>query len=125
MSHGFGPATAQLATRLSEDEVRVAIDDVLVDAWKGSRTNEPDAWAVYRTGSATALRLWGVYSVSGARRFPLVIRIDQTVDGSERVIRLIIEGDEGVYLFYPPRALRLWRANVDRIIDRIRERLDR
>ena len=125
MSHGFEPAVVHFRTNLSEDGVRNALDEVLVRRWKGRRTNEPGAWAVYRTGSATALRLLGVYSARGARRFPLVIRADQTDDGGERAVRLIIDGDEGPYLIYPQRAQRQWRGNVDRIAAQLNALLTR
>ena len=105
----------QYRTRATADGIRDAMDEVLVRRWKGQRTQEPGAWAVYRTGSAAELRLLGVYSARGARRFPLVIRVDQSEDAGDRVVRLIIEGAEGPYLVYPKRAHKLWHGNVERI----------
>ena len=105
----------QYRTRANADGILGALNEVLVRRWQGQRTQEPGAWATYRTGSAAALRLLGVYSARGARRFPLVIRADQGEDAGDRVVRLIIEGSEGPYLMYPKRAQRLWHGNVERI----------
>jgi len=115
VNQGFQPVVVQYRTRATADGILDAVDEVLVRRWRGQRTPEPGAWAVYRTGSATALRLLGVHSARGARRFPLVIRVDQEEDSGDRVVRLIIEGAEGPYLVYPKRAHQLWNGNVERI----------
>lgn len=131
MNQGFQPMVVQIRTRATAEPILAALDEVLVRRWNGQRTGEPGAWAVYRTGSAVELRLLGVYSAKGARRFPLVIRVDiaQDVaedldeDGGDHVVRLIIEGAEGPYLIYPKRAQKLWHANVERISTQIGELL--
>lgn len=123
MSSGFPPAVIQFATSAAETAVREALDEVFVTMWKGRRTDEPGAWATYRTGSRAALRLWGVHSERGARRFPLIIRADVGEDAGHRVVRLIVDGDEGPYLIYPERAHRKWRGNVERLFEQVQHLL--
>lgn len=122
MAQGFGSVAVEIETSADEAAIVRVLDDVLVNTWKGRRADDSGALPTYRTGSEAALRIWGVYSVRGARRFPLIVSA-HVVDSDGRRLTLTFTGDEGPFLIYPVRAHRLWRANVDLLTARISQRL--
>ncbi|HTL40574.1 MAG TPA: hypothetical protein VL294_03800 [Pseudolysinimonas sp.] len=89
-------STVELTTARSVDDAREAIAGALV-AIKGER-RDAGSWLQFRLGSATWVRIWGLWTPNAYKHLPLLADVSVTDLRTERLVRIEFRSDEGPYL---------------------------
>jgi predicted membrane metal-binding protein len=90
-------SATEVTTTKSVAEAKDAIAKAVL-AIKGARAGA-EGWLQFRLGSATWLRLWGLWLPNAYKHLPLIIDASVSDLGTERRIRVDFRSDEGPYLF--------------------------
>jgi hypothetical protein len=106
-------STVELTTTRSVDDAREAIAGALV-AIKGKR-RDAGSWLQFRLGSATWLRIWGLWTPNAYKHLPLIADVSVTDLRAKRVVRIEFRSDEGPYLVRLGRVVPAYQRRFDEI----------
>src|SRR4051812_40515789 len=114
-------SAVEIRSQRSASEVRDATADAILGI-KGARRGAA-GWLQFRLGSATWLRVWGLWAPRAYTHLPLMVDASVTDLRTERRLRLEFRSDEGPYLFRVNRAEPAYRRRFAEVEAAVRERL--
>lgn len=116
-------STVELTTSRSVDDARETITRAL-GAMKG-QPRGTGSWLQFRLGSATWVRIWGLWTPNAYKHLPLIADVSVTDLGAERVVRIEFRSDEGPYLVRLDRVAPAYQRRFNEITTAVEHALIR